>query len=278
VLNTTAVALAMLVIASGCPAPPKQHVWKPRTGAIVPSADREHPTSTFTLRDADVRLRAGHLLADVPGAGTWWFAVDVPPVPDRSSDIAFYVEVAPDVEASAIELVDAASGDAIAGALNLGTWKAVVAKQAASRQFLLRVTTPHAMHFEVAAEQRWLNPSTDPVAEPPVELPRCDANAPDFTNPRCCVMTHCVIGQRTCKGKVLSLDPRAPAVTIDIGGDHELMRDALVVVRDRGKNVANGIVLSVDYDHAYVHISDGLDHVAVGATVVITHPDACEGR
>ncbi len=224
-------------------------------------------------------LRTGELSADVPGAGTWWFAIDVPAIPERSSTISIYATVGLGFEPSAIALVDAATGGATLGTFAGETWKAEVTKQIASRRWVLRVATPRAMQFSVAVEQHWHNPSTDPVVPPPVEFPRCDANAPDYTNPRCCRMAHCTMGTLQCKAKVISILPDRSGFEIDAGENRELMRRARASVRIHGTTVAHGTVRTVYETRAIVGISDGAASIEVGeGYVLLERPEACIPR
>lgn len=272
-------AVLVLAVFAGCSQPPKPHSWRPHHGRTQPSSERANPT-TFVLGDEVAngmeRTRTATLGADVPGSGDWWFAFE-------SSDVGHpaTVSVYAYVDAGgSVELIDDAN-TSVQSSHETGNWMAQVESGERKRRWLLHVTTAHAIMFDVGAEQTWRVGSADPPEDPqPPEPPRCNANAPDYTNPRCCAMPGCRLGAERCHAKVVAIAADRRTIEIDRGADQELMYGALGRVHVNQQVVASGTVTAVGNVTATITLDEPLAAAIEAGSVDVSlrSPLECQRR
>lgn len=239
-----------------------QRITSTEATPLNASADRGHPVP---ILESDHRqaFDVGMVSVRTPGAGVWWYAIELGPTRDG---FAGHIRIGASDDEVKLFLVRA-------GFETAGT-PAIELPDDGSRNLLIRAETDRARAFEIGSTRTWR--AVAPSEKPRSEHLRCELNKPDFTNPNCC-RARCMFGAKQCTS-VVSKVPRGHSmlVEISIGADQEIMAGARVAISADRTFVASGTVLAVD-DHTSVVSLDKLSDPSklAGASVLLDAPREC---
>ncbi|MCW5805567.1 MAG: hypothetical protein KIT31_24570 [Deltaproteobacteria bacterium] len=224
-------AVALLACVVACASTPGSHPRKV-------SGDRANPYPIAMGTDAAATIRT-----NAPGAGTWWYRLTVA---KRPGTVAVTIHLWARQSSAHAELaLVTATGEvsAIGGKLEL---PATADPPAA---YLLRITTARDTRFELTARQSWAAhtpPAPCKRIDDPgcAETSACDLDAPDFTNPACC-LARCELAAGKCTAPVTAVGGSVEKIALG-KRDHIMVhaRGRLVQRDGRAPRVASHVIVT----------------------------------
>jgi len=228
--------VACLLALLACASPPPEHrrAHPPAPSPVVLPVSRDQPQE-IKLISYGVLSTQGKVWIEAPGAGSWWYVVDLAPTPDRVTTATFELHYEGPLRRATFEVIDEQGRqrglvhEQRVSPNTMTNIATLVLAEPAERlgRFLVHISTTQAMSVRCLV-------GTEMTRAPPVEpprcdrdhidptnpncdgvYPRCDPNHPNFSNPSCC-QARCQFGRMTCTSKVLGFTGKYARISLGI--------------------------------------------------------------
>jgi hypothetical protein len=282
----------------GCSAPSSPK--KPRASRkpvvshkpVVATDDRAHP-QRIELTVNKTEAGSGEVWGRAPQAGTWWYVVAFPAVPDKLVRAEFSTIYSGPPGLVTLSWVDE-RGEAHPASLlstRSGDERIEIPESAdLPTTFLLRVATTASVEFHLYASRELRDPP--PIKHPPCDqdhidpanpnckgvFPRCELNDPDFNNPNCCQAQSCEFARHNCTSKVVRGGPRWANISRRAGDG--IMMWATGRLYQHNELVSEVLVRHVEDNELVIEILEpkkvDLPNLLKDSRVVLLPPEVCQ--